>query len=253
MANADYTLMKALVGRYQVLDWNTELKAGNVTIYAEDTGVGFKTEPLQMASHPIPAMEVSTSKNDTVITIDGNKITQKFVNPAGKITHVEYEIEDGFLRLRWNDCANSACRPQSFTLTTGKSPGDALDAKTFLSTLTGSYAIETAGGKPPEGENNVAQVDIESDPEEASFYFPYCLPIGCDLGYIGFKYVSTRVFRRSLGNGHDAYELFRGEGPTLTHYTWESNNGKISLFNYQYSLKPKTVCLEHNVTKKVGP
>jgi hypothetical protein len=242
---ADESPLKAVLGKYAVIDWNLEPKTGFVTIFDDETGIGFRSETLAMATNLVPLTTVKTPKEGTTVTTEGNTLSQEFVNEQGKMTHVEYEVNDGYLRVRWSDCANNACRPQLAVLTTGKAPGELVDTKSTLAALAGGYVIQTAGGKAPEGGNNEAEIDITSDPNEAAFYFPYCLPTGCDLGYIGMRYDRTLLYRRSLGVDHFAYEIFKGD----QRYSWESQNGKVTLRNYQYVIKPNTVCLEHAVTK----
>lgn len=238
--SADYSLMKNLVGTYSILDWNGSLKAGTVTISADDNGVGYSVSPLPMASQPVTASSVITPQASTTLTQNGDAVVQDSSDSTGKAIHIEYTVADGYISLQSGD---------SITATTGKSPGTALDPKTFFAGIGGFYTIDSAGGAPPEGQNNQAEVDVTDSTTLAAFYMPYCLPTNCDLGYNPFTYTSTLVYQRQFGSSVTAYEILTGSGTNTKHFTWEVNNGAITVLNYQYNRLGQMVCLEHDLHK----
>jgi hypothetical protein len=242
-ASADYSLMKNLVGQYSILDWNGDLKSGTVTISADENGVGYTVTPLNMASDPVTASSLITSQVSTTLTQNGNVVSQDSTDSTGHAIHIEYTTNDGYLTVSAND--------SDINLTTGKSPGTPLDPKTFFAEIAGMYIIDSAGGAPPEGQNNQAEVDITDNTSLAAFYMPYCLPTNCDLGYTPFNYSGTSVFERQLGSSITAFEILTGSGSSTStrHYTWVVNNNVTTFLNYQYSRLGQTVCLEHVIHK----
>jgi len=246
---ADYTAIKDILGQYSVIDWDTSFTAtGKVTIFADDTGVGFRGVPTKLASDPIPAFTLTTPKEQTVLTRENNLIVQEYERPGLKV-RVEYVIYDGYLEINANHC-DTGCNWTIVTVTTGKVPSITVNAKDFLQNLKGTYAIEKAGAEKPKPSNNTADVDIEGDPTEAALYVPYCLPSGvCDAGYIPFNYETTKVYQRTVTPGHEVYVLLIGSGPRVTHYSWEDNRGLITFRNFQYQIDGTPVVMEHVMRK----
>jgi len=248
-AAPDYSLLKDVAGVRSVLKWNGAYREGTVEVVASDAGIGFTTVPLTMGTTPVLAYSLITSSSLTTLTASGNVVTQVAKVGVDDIK-ITYEIDDGYYMIRAQDCTSASCRAIEVIATMGKAPGDMVTATPFLTSLQGNYDISLAGGARPIETDAKAEVDTTSDPKETAFYFPYCTPAGCDLGYAGFPYVGTNIFHENLGTNHDIYTLLKYSSTNqLLHYSWEVNNGTITYANHQYQLTGKTVCLEHVVKK----
>ncbi len=248
-AAPDYTLLQNFIGAKALLKWDGAYKEGVVTVVASDSGVGFSTAPLDLGSNPVPAYSEITNSSITTLSASGTTVTQTAQIGVDAIT-ITYVMNDGYYTIEVQDCTSATCKQTEVIATTGKAPGDVVTPTPFLQSLAGSYVMDLVAGAPPETSDAKGEVDTTNTPTEASLYFPYCTPSGCDLGYIGLQYTSTQIFHENLGTGHDMYTIFKYSSTNqLLYYNWEVNNGSITFRNPQYSLSGKTVCLEHVMHK----
>lgn len=251
-AAADYTLIQDLLGTYKLLEWNGEASvAGTLTIFANDNGVGIKVKPMAMASTPAPDLIVSSPKQDTTLVRETALLRQDYHVGETKI-RLEYHISDGYLEIYTESCVpGQGCSSNEAIVTRGGAPGTRLENRDFLSTLVGTYTILKAGGHVPKAGTNSGDVDGISDPSETAFYFPYCMESGaCDAGYVGFPYVNTRVFRRTVGLDVEIFYLLVGEGNDAAVYSWEKKTDHVVFRNFQYPINGEIVCLEYQLQKK---
>ena len=242
-ADADYTLLRDIVGTYPILSHNSNFTtAGNAEIFAGDSGVGFKLIPLAMATTSVPAVTVSSPKSTTELKRNGNQIEQTFVD-GPKQLKIYYNIHEGYLVVDSTQCDGHACvSDNSLALTKGNSPGESISTKEFLLKLRGTYAINKVGGAPPHPESNTGEVSATDDPSVDQMRMPYCQPKGCDPGYLDMPLTATRVYK----NG-EVYTLLQTTPKRVLHFTWvEGVNKTATLTNYQYKLLTKeVVALEH--------
>ncbi len=245
IAAPDYSLLSGILGVRSVLKWNGNYREGTVEIVASDAGVGFKTVPLMMGTSSVPEYSLITDSTITSLTRTDNTITQVAKVGANDIK-ITYQILDGYYIIQAQDCTTAACRAIEVVATTGKAPGDVVDATKFLPSLEGTYQLVSAGGAPPKENDDKAEVDSISDPTETAFYFPYCTPAGCDLGYVGFQYTGVTITHENLGVGRDIYTLLKyNAAKVLLHYDWEVNGTDLTFRNHQYALTGGKVALEH--------
>ena len=246
---ADYNVIQDILGKYPVIELNGDFSVGGeAEIFLTDTGVGYKLSPIKMASHSVPAQEVSTLKAATAFQKDANTITQDF-HTNGTSIKIEYQIFDGYLTIKSDSCLDSHCEISSLTLTKGRAPGESISAKEFVESVRGAYKIESANGKVPYVGSDMGQIDIDGN--DGVFSFQYCLPTGgCDPGDQFFPLGATQVTRTKISEKHFIYTILLNTDNKVSRYTWENNDGLIIYRNYQYMLSnSEVIALEHTLRK----
>lgn len=246
-ADANYLLMKDLVGVYPVLERNGDFTvAGKAEIFADDTGLGIKLSSLKMATNPLTDQILSSPKATTTLSQNGNLVEQNY-KEGDRELKILYAINDGYLKIDATDCRGGICTQAGFTFSSGKSPGEQISTKEFLTHLRGDYSIVSVGNAPPHPESNTGDITPTDEPEVDLIRMPYCQPKGCDPGYLDMPYATTRVYKTST-----VYTIIQTAGKKVLHFTWsEGPNKQSKLTNYQYKLLTKEVVgLEHIVEKK---
>jgi len=247
--------LQEILGNFPVLSWQNEAGVGGrITIQSNQDGVGIVSEPLSLASQPVPARKVLTPKDSTVLKKVGNVILQQGSIPDRR-TAIRYEIFDGYLTINASICwPDGSCEVIDAVVTRGNAPGESVDVKAFMEAHSGAYDVLKAGGEVP-SKPETLDLDTSGDPLEGAIYAPYCEPGSnqCDLGYTPFPYGTTRVFKTTVSPDRVVYDILVGSGTGLKYYTWEEREGRVLFRNYQYVLptQKQTVCLEHEAQKQI--
>jgi len=241
--------LDALQGQYPILQYNQDSRTtGIVSIISSEKEIGLIIKSLKLASTPVPEGKLLSPAGDTIVSQTADKISQRYSSGKESLA-IDYHVQDGYLVIAAEECDEKICSVFNFVISSGKSPGEKVDAKAFLSGLNGNYKIELVGGQKPK--DSVSTAGVLAQDVETIFVLPYCPPGStfCDPGYVFFRYETTQVFKRATSEGSFLYDIFLSLEGETRYYTWESVDELSTFRNIQYEFENELFCMEHVLRK----
>ena len=221
-----------------------------VTIQTDAASVGYRLEPMKLAAHSVPALEMMSPREGTAWFEDGDSTIQTYGANSLPL-RIEYKRRRGYLEIvTGQQSPSGSTTTQDLIVLQDGAPGDPLDAHVFFNRVQGDYVVQMAGGAAPAPNETVANVNPAADDQTADIEVPFCYHGLCS-GDNFFDYGTTKVFERKLSPTHtiDTLVVPKSGGQTK-YYLWDDNNGQVVFRNLQFKVKGEVLCLEHSLTKK---
>ncbi len=237
----------ALIGTYPVLTENGKNAVGFLEVVSDATSVGIKLEGLTLVSNSVMTERLLSAPNATQVTENGGLISQTFQSAAGSVL-ITYLSGDGYMQIIAKTCdAANVCEQKSFDVSTGKSPGNLVDAVSFFNQRAGDYKLIKAALTTPEAGKDKGFVEVGDGYSMVSFQ--YCLPNFCDPIYLYWDSPTVTVYER-VENDVTTYDiLVEGtEGPE--YYRWEEfATGEKRFQNFHWVKDGQLLGMEHDIQK----